>query len=91
MVMTIEKINKNAAILKLCIICTKYLMCINTDVLKSKFLAQVIWPGWLCTDDDNDNDANDTKDYDNRTIAIGSFRLMPNEPKSTQRATQATQ
>ena len=26
-----------------------------------------------------------------RTIAIGSFRLTPNEPKSIQRATQATQ
>ena len=39
MVMTNEKITKMAAILKLCIICTKYLMYINTDVLKSKFLA----------------------------------------------------
>ena len=43
-VITIEKKTKMAAILKLCVIFTKYLMCINkkqeyTDVLKIKFLA----------------------------------------------------
>ena len=43
-VITIVKKTKMAAIFKLCIIFTKYLMCINkeqehTDVLKIKFLA----------------------------------------------------
>ena len=43
-VITIAKKTKMAAILKLCVILTKYLMCINkeqehTDVLKIKFLA----------------------------------------------------
>ena len=56
---------------------------------KIKFLALVIWPGWLCIDGDNDNDNDNDADKDTTTtihaIAIGSFRLMPNEPKTSQK------
>ena len=76
-VITIEKKTKKAAILKLCVIFTKYLMCINkkqiyTDVLKIKFLAEVLWPGWLCTDDDD----NDNNNINTRRTDRDCYRLI---------------
>ena len=52
---------------------------------KVKFRCSNQWLGWLCTDNDNTNhdDANDARQtkYD----GVGSFGIIPNEPKTTER------
>ena len=73
MVITVEKITKMAAILKLCIIFTKY-RCAKNQVSSSSQSGQ---DGCAQTMPPTLTMPTTTTTH---AIAIGSFRLMPNEP-----------
>ena len=70
----------------------KYLMCIYWGhiciiIPNMKFLSWILWLRGLCTDADNDANADDTDNYAQRTNHdyIGSIGRIPNEPKEQNR------
>ena len=73
-----------AAIYKLQVRITKYLMCIYWKhmylyILNVKFLCLTLWQGEVCTDDDDDTNANNDRQ---NMIVYDSLVDKPNEPKN---------